>query len=298
MIFANKQLVLLWIASLSSTATVIAESNRDSTDDTHSRAPIWPDQWHAEFSIEHWGNTWLHQTSNGGSYHYDWKRGVSIEEHLHGQQDNWCTCADKGSGACRIYHFTKDPLKEGKGAATYAWLPKLELELGKDKIGGVCCKLFQGIGAGPLFPTWMSGTKFDGYGIAGEPKRKCQQWFHDKPGNGALMTGDLWMTDDDGIPCAYVDKFKLFAKIFGLSHSFHFNATTYSTEEESNEVFELPAWLNCNQECPNRNSPRANWCKATYPAVLPGQGPHELVSGDSLPQNLPVMDRSDIITEL
>jgi hypothetical protein len=268
----------------------MAEPNRDSTVVT---PPIWPDKWHAEFSIEQWGTTWLSQVSNGGSYHYDWKRGASIEEHLDGQKDNWCTCARKGSAACRIYSFTKDPLEEGKGGATYAWLPELDWH----KPEGVCCKLFQYVG--PLSPTWMSGnTQFKGYEEAGEPKRKCQAWFNDKPGNAALMTGDLWMIDDDGIPCAYYDTFKEIPGKLGFSHSFHFNATTYSTEEEPNEIFELPARLNCNQECPNRNSKLAPWCKATYSAAASGQGSRELVIDESLPQDLPVMNRSDMVTEL
>lgn len=68
----------------------------------------------------------------------------------------------------------------------------------------ICCKLFEGIGAGPLFSDWMKTNVYKGSTKAGDdPKHNCYQWTNPHLGNAALMKGDCWMTDDDGIPCEY-----------------------------------------------------------------------------------------------
>jgi len=76
--------------------------------------PIWPDQWHANFSIERWGNTWLSQSKNKGSYHYDWKKGRSLEEHGKGQKDNWCGCASKKVWNARSFPLMTIRLARGR----------------------------------------------------------------------------------------------------------------------------------------------------------------------------------------
>uniref|UniRef100_A0A7S1ZUA8 Uncharacterized protein n=1 Tax=Ditylum brightwellii TaxID=49249 RepID=A0A7S1ZUA8_9STRA len=219
--------------------------------------PIWPDQWHANFSIERWGNTWLSQSKNKGSYHYDWKRGRSLEEHGKGQKDNWCGCASKKSVECKVLSFNDDPLGEGEKnpAATYVVMPTLH----------VCCKLFEGIGGGALFPYWMKQNEYQGHTNAGDPKRKCQKWLNPKPGNKALMKGDLWMMDDNGIPCGYRDVFKWWAKSLGFSHYFAFKESSYSTEVEPSGIFALPEGMDCNRPCPNRSDKFKPWCSSAYP---------------------------------
>ena len=166
---------------------------------------------------------------------------------------------------CKILAFRDDPLlgtddedRQQRTAATYVVLPT----------EGICCKLFAGIGAGPLFPNWMTRNVYEGHTKAGAyPKRKCHKWTNPNPGNAALMKGDRWMTDDDGIPCAYIDVFKWWAKLLGWSHSFTFDKRTYSRDtQEPEEMFALPdVGMQCNTVCPNREDKRKPWCQESYP---------------------------------
>jgi len=221
----------LILLSSSSAAYVLAEEETDP-----AVAPVWPPQWHADFSVEWWRNFW-HVSTNGGSYHYDWKNGVSSEVHGEGQRDNWCHCASSKNAECKII---------STATAMYAVLPT----------ENVCCKLFEGVGT--LKPTWLEGTNFDGYERAGDPKRKCQKWLNPNPGN-PLMKGDLWLIDDDGVPCGYVDVFKWWSRwLLGEGHYWDFDESTYSTEEEPSDVFALPDDTDCNVPCANP------WYKPPY----------------------------------
>jgi hypothetical protein len=236
--------------------------------DEPPKPPVWRDQWHADFSIEWWGNFWYKRSTNKGSYHYDWTNGKSLEEHGEGQQDNWCGCASKESTECKIIAFNEDPNDNSKGnkmPATYAVMPTLD----------VCCKLFEGEGV--LLPDWLKNNDFEGYDAAGEPERQCQKWLNPNPGNALLMKGDLWMLDDNGVPCGYRDVFKWWAKwIFGFGHYFTFDESTYSTDSESSEVFALPTSLDCNVACPNRKDMTKPWCKAAWEPDTPSKVNGEL----------------------
>lgn len=239
-------------------------------------APEWPKQWHALFTVEQFGTTWLSQSKSTGSFHYDvdvhnlTHHGRSLEYHGKGQHDNWCGCASKTNEDCKILSYVHDPLHYGSStkppAATYAVLSKTEKD--GTKSPSVCCKLFQGKGQGPLNPTWMAhgNAPYAGTKRAGYPKRECQKRSNPHPGNKFLMTEDLWIIDADGVPCGYVDVFKWWAKAVGFSHSITFNATTYSnTTAGPSTLFDLPTEsLECNQPCPNRDDKLKPWCSSTY----------------------------------
>jgi hypothetical protein len=248
--------ICLLLRSLSTTATKQKYRNPP-------EAPIWPDQWHADFSTEWWGNILYKRSTNKGSYHYDWTNGKSLEEHGDGQKDNWCGCASKENSECKIIAFNEDPLststnekhdrEEQVVGATYVVMPSLD----------ICCKLFKGTGV--LIPGWMKASEFDGYETAGEPERQCQAWLNPKPGNALLMKGDLWLMDGNGVPCGYRDVFKWWAKrLLGLGHYFTFDESTYSTGSESSDIFALPESLNCNTVCPNREDSSKRWCQSSW----------------------------------
>ena len=214
-------------------------------------APKWPNQWSADFYTEYWGNLGWRRSRNKGSYHYDWTNGQSLEQHGAGQQDNWCGCASKESDDCRILAYTAANPNNYQGqAATYA------------QVGDVCCLLFVGIG--PLEPTWLMDSpdiQYSGESKAGHPKRSCYGWENTKPGNALLMTGDLWLIDQNQIPCGYKDIFKWWAKLLGLGHYFTFDESTYTLT--AGNVFDLSG-SDCHKACPNRDDKSKQWCKSTW----------------------------------
>ena len=141
---------------------------------------------------------------------------------------------------CKILSYVYDPLHYGSStkppAATYVVLSKTEKD--GTKSPSVCCKLFQGIGQGPLSPNWLASTQNAGTKRAGYPKRECLKWSNPHPGNDKLMKEDLWVIDADGVPCGYVDVLKWWVKALGFSHSITFNATTHSnTTAGPNSLF-------------------------------------------------------------
>jgi len=279
---------------LSSVVASFDATAADAGDDA-PQPPIWQDRWHAEFTVEKWGNTWLSQTKNGGGYHYDVSglnegKGFSVEHHGKGQRDNWCGCASGGKDDCKIHAFLKDPLDpECKRfcAASYVVIST------EEEGPSVCCKLFKGPGGGPLAPGWQSADTFLGDksvrrkktgGKLGSGRRVCQEWINDNPGNAALMVGDLWMTSYDNVPCGYKDKFKWWARwVLGYYHYFWFDMSTYSTEPEEDDVFALPEGIDCNQPCPNRESKFKPWCDVTWDGGKPEQQEEELRPSPRIP---------------
>jgi hypothetical protein len=237
----NKQISCA-ICHSSTTDNVLPERHSNST----SAPPVWSPRFHINF-VEY---TKLFLTARGekGSLHLDYYNERMRWAHGKGQFNNWCECAglpkDEASAACDI--LSVKTLQDPAGGAYIVFR-----ELNK------CCKLSDWEkGFGPIRPDWLTrpanATKF--LGQREENGRTCYRWLNPKHGN-PLMKGDEWSEDADGVPCSYTDQFASWTKSWA-AHNLTFDPSSFSKELEADEVFEIPAGMDCSKTCPNRRP----WC--------------------------------------
>jgi len=213
--------------------------------------PVWPKRFHASFSeISHGVNPFSSDTTSNGSYHYDFESGRELWSHGKGQTDNWCQCAGlKTDERCDIL---TDP-KAGARVALFRTLSPPR-----------CCTIggFD-IGFGPIRPDWLRLTNatfaVEKTYLGANGPRKCLEWASMKPGDWFMMVSDNWSQDEKGVPCRYVDTFKTWVRwTLRLKHEVVFDEASYGTEAEPDEVFAIPAGVDCSAKCPNKEG----WCNS------------------------------------
>lgn len=222
---------------------------------TSSMPPVWSPRFHIDF-VEY---THQLQTakSEKGSFHLDYYNERMRWAHGKGQFNNWCECAglpqDEARSACDIMS-----LKTAQDPAGAAYV--IFRELNK------CCRLAGWEkGFSPIRPDWLTrpanATVF--LGQHEENGRTCYRWVNPNHGN-PLMKGDEWSEDAEGVPCSYTDKFAWWAEKFE-GHNLTFDPASFSKDLEGDEIFEIPAGMDCTKTCPNRHT----WCFFTTGHILP-----------------------------
>jgi len=211
--------------------------------------PELPHRFHSDFNESTRSMNWWAPKLNRGSYHYDIEHKRELWVHGKGQVNNWCQCTgEKTDEEC---HLLSTPAGPGGRAARYAFYPHAPKPS--------CCWIGEyASGMGPLRPDWMRLTQAKLVGTQKENGRTCSEWASDKPGDWFMMVSDNWSLDQDGAPCFYRDTFRSFARFLGLEHLLTFDRQSFSTAEEGEDVFALPAGLSCEKQCPNPES----WCNA------------------------------------
>lgn len=159
--------------------------------------PTWPQAFSAEFDE----SMSIAPGSNHGKWFYDWAGRRSRFEHLDGQHNNFCGCADNTTtAACHLF-FPPD-------GAMWAHFPQTQS----------CCRVCKpGLGCSTLKPDWMSGGSFVGEERHGG--RDCLTW--QKPGAVAL---DVWSQTKDGVGCQYREHFPFAGGFWHCAHGGPSNA--------------------------------------------------------------------------
>ena len=145
--------------------------------------------------------------------------------------------------ACEILSIksTLDP-----AGATYITFPGLNH----------CCRVSDWAhGFSPIRPDWLTRpTPASFLGSHQQGNRTCYQWSSHHHGN-PLMIADNWSQDEEGVPCSYKDQFSWWATPW-QGHNLTFDASTYSTAPEADDLFAIPTGMDCSQKCPNQHT----WC--------------------------------------
>ena len=186
--------------------------------------PAWPPAFSASFveSSEMFPNV-----SNAGRWFYDWENRQSKFEHLAGQRNLFCSCADKTTtAACHLYF--------PPSGALWAYFPAATPGRGN------CCRVCEpGQGCSTLRPTWLvDNSTF--LGAERHDGLDCLAWAKD----GAVAT-DVWSQTAEGRACQYREYFSA-GPPPGIWHYLNFTSWNASLPEAT--TFELPA--HCQDTCP------------------------------------------------
>jgi len=184
---------------------------------------------------------------NNGNFHYDYDNGRQLWSHGKGQSNNWCQCAGlRTNEQCDLLSLRNSA---GSGGTMYAVF--------KTMVPPQCCTIGDWAhGFGPLRPDWMSRNSATFVGQKSIGNKTCFEWAVFKPGDWFSMISDNWSVDSEGVPCEYEDKFRVIARWLGMHHTLTFDAASYGTNHESDEVFMLPDGMDCQEKCPNKQG----WC--------------------------------------
>lgn len=189
-----------------------------------------PRPWHSQWSMpfhEVLSIVGKPSISNEGAWYYDWANRRSRFDHLKGQKNNFCACANNATDSDCHLVFSDDK-------NMYVHFPTLN----------ECCILCTAeIGCGTLVPTWMSDGNYTYKGsFEYANKTKCYRWSEP----GAVAT-DMWAStlDDVDTPCQYKETFGAFA-----THTLNFYLDEFQIGPPDPKLFEVPSI--CNKKCANQ----------------------------------------------
>ncbi|CAJ1382705.1 unnamed protein product [Effrenium voratum] len=213
--------------------------------DAHVPKPVLPSRFHVTFQEYTRGmHPWGKGATNAGALHYDFEKLRALWRHGKGQTDNWCQCAGlKTDEQCDLLALPET---------------KTLVALFRTLSPASCCTIGNwSQGFGPLRPDWLVQSNASLVGTSNEGNRTCYEWASDHPGDWFTMISDNWALDAHGIPCTYEDKFKRVFRLLGLKHQLTFDLASYDTSPEPDEMFAVPAGVDCSKKCPNKEG----WCK-------------------------------------